>query len=303
MLTGLHLLLTYQCNSECDHCFLYCSPRSQGTFTLNQIRTLLDEARKIDTLKSIYFEGGEAFLYYPVLLEGIRMVRKAGFSVGVVTNAFFATDDEDIRLWLKPLVELGISDLSLSNDPYHYGEEKDNPATRTRKIALELGLPVGEIHIDEPSVIKDEAHEKGEAIIGGSTMFRGRAVDKLIEGLPTRYWENFTECSYENLESPGRVHIDAYGNIHICQGISMGNVWQTPLSEIDNTWNADLHPVCGPLVKNGPAGLIREYDIDHENEYVDVCHCCYQIRKSLLDRFPQHLCPPQVYGVELTSNT
>ena len=55
MLTGLHLLLTYQCNSECDHCFLYCSPYSKGTFTLNQIRTLLDEARKIDTIESIYF--------------------------------------------------------------------------------------------------------------------------------------------------------------------------------------------------------------------------------------------------------
>ena len=98
MLTGLHLLLTYQCNSECDHCFLYCSPRSQGTFTLNQIRTLLDEARKIDTLNSIYFEGGEAFLYYPVLLEGIRIAQEAGFDVGIVTNAYFATDDEDIKL-------------------------------------------------------------------------------------------------------------------------------------------------------------------------------------------------------------
>ena len=298
MLTGLHLLLTYQCNSECDHCFLYCSPRSQGTFTLKQICTLLDEARKIDTLDSIYFEGGEAFLYYPVLLEGIRIAREAGFDVGIVTNAYFATDDEDIKLWLKPLVGLGISDLSISNDPYHYGEEIDNPASRARKVARELGLPVGEIHIDEPTVTKDEDHAKGEAIIGGSTMFRGRAVEKLTSGLPTRNWEEFTECPYENLESPGRVHIDAYGNTHICQGISMGNVWQTPLSVIDTSWDAMIHPVCGPLIKGGPAQLIREYGINHENEYVDACHCCYQIRKSLLKQLPQYLTPPQVYGLE-----
>ncbi|HEY94069.1 MAG TPA: 4Fe-4S cluster-binding domain-containing protein [Dehalococcoidia bacterium] len=298
MLTGLHLLLTYQCNSECDHCFLYCSPRSQGTFTLNQIHTLLDEARKINTLNTIYFEGGEAFLYYPVLIEGIKAAREAGFNAGIVTNAYFATDDEDIRLWLKPLVELGISDLSISNDPYHYGDEKENPAARARNVALELGLPVGEIHIDEPTISKDEDREKGEAIIGGNTMFRGRAVDKLLEGLPTRYWEDFTECPYENLESPGRIHIDAYGNTHICQGISMGNVWQTPLSVVDDSWDATTHPICDPLVKGGPAQLIREYGIDHENEYVDVCHCCYQIRKSLLHRFPQYLGPPQVYGLE-----
>ena len=298
MLTGLHLLLTYQCNSECDHCFLYCSPRSQGTFTLEQIRTVLDEARKIETMESVYFEGGEAFLYYPILLEGIRIAREAGFQVGIVTNAYFATDIEDIKLWLKPLVELGISDLSISNDPYHYGDEKDNPAARARKAARELGLPVGEIHIDKPTVSNDEEHRKGQAIIGGSTMFRGRAVDRLTSGLPTRNWEEFTECPYENLVSPGRVHIDAYGNTHICQGISMGNVWQTPLSVIDKSWNAASHPVCGPLVKGGPAQLIREYGIDHATTYVDACHCCYLVRKSILDRFPQYLAPPQVYGLE-----
>jgi hypothetical protein len=298
MLTGIHLLLTYQCNSECDHCFLYCSPRSQRTLTTKQIHSIINEAGKIETIESIYFEGGEAFLYYPILIEGIRIAREAGFNVGIVTNAYFATDDEDIKLWLKPLVELGINDLSISNDPYHYGEEKENPAARARNVALELGLPVGEIHIDEPTVTKAEDHAKGEAIIGGSTMFRGRAVDKLTTGLPTRNWEEFTECPYENLESPGRVHVDSYGNTHICQGISMGNIWQIPLSEIDKTWDATSHPICGPLSKGGPAQLIREYGIDHENEYVDACHCCYQIRKSLLNKFPQYLTPLQVYGLE-----
>jgi len=298
MLTGLHLLLTYQCNSECDHCFLYCSPRSKGTFTTQQIRNIINEAGKIETIESVYYEGGEAFLYYPVLLEGIRITREAGFKVGIVTNAYFATDDEDIKMWLKPLVELGISDLSISNDPYHYGEETENPAGRARKVALEVGLPVGEIHIDEPTVSNDKDHSKGEAIIGGSTMFRGRAVDKLTTGLPTRNWEEFTECPYENLDYPGRVHIDSYGNTHICQGISMGNIWQIPLSEIDKTWNASSHPICGPLSKGGPTQLVREYGIGHENEYVDACHCCYQIRKSILNQFPEYLTPPQLYGLE-----
>ena len=30
MLTGIHFILTYTCNFECDHCFLYCSPKSKG---------------------------------------------------------------------------------------------------------------------------------------------------------------------------------------------------------------------------------------------------------------------------------
>ncbi len=58
MLTGIHVLLTYMCNLRCDHCFVYSGPDAKGTFTLNQIRRVLDEAIKIGTIKSIYFEGG-----------------------------------------------------------------------------------------------------------------------------------------------------------------------------------------------------------------------------------------------------
>jgi molybdenum cofactor biosynthesis enzyme MoaA len=37
-LTGLHLLLTYQCTLECGHCFTWGSPWQSGTMTLQDIR-------------------------------------------------------------------------------------------------------------------------------------------------------------------------------------------------------------------------------------------------------------------------
>ena len=46
MLTGLRFPLTCMCDSECDHCFVYSSPRASGTFTSDQIREPLDEATK-----------------------------------------------------------------------------------------------------------------------------------------------------------------------------------------------------------------------------------------------------------------
>lgn len=45
-LNSIHFILTYQCNFECDHCFLYCSSRSKGTFTLRQITSVLEELKK-----------------------------------------------------------------------------------------------------------------------------------------------------------------------------------------------------------------------------------------------------------------
>lgn len=298
MLRGLHFLLTYMCNSECDHCFVYSGPHAKGTFTLEQLRQLLDEAKKIGTIESIYFEGGEPFLFYPIMLEGIEMARQKGYKVGIVTNSYFASDPDDIAIWLKPLCGLGIADFRVSNDPYHYEDEKDNPSIRTHSVARKLGLPVADIHLESPRVKTLISVIKGKPVIGGDIMFRGRAVEKLTADLPRRPWEEFTECPHEDLKSPSRVHLDSYGNVHLCQGLSMRNCWETPLSELVKSYDAASHPVCGPLVKGGPAALAREYRVNHQDGFVDACHFCYLLRLTLLDRFPQYLAPRQVYGLE-----
>lgn len=129
-------------------------------------------------------------------------------------------------------------------------------------------------------------------------MFRGRAADKLVSGLPTRPWEELTQCPYEDLRDPGRVHLDPFGHVHLCQGLSMGNMWGTPLSSLVQGYDPDLHPVCGPLLEGGPALLARRYEIEHDEEYVDECHMCYTVRLALLDRFPQYIAPRQVYGLD-----
>ena len=107
MLKGIHFLLTYTCNYSCDHCFLYCSPSSHGTFTLKQIKEVLAEAKKIGTVEWIYFEGGEPFLYYPIMVEAVKLAKKQDFKVGIVTNSYWATSIEDAEIWLKPFSELG----------------------------------------------------------------------------------------------------------------------------------------------------------------------------------------------------
>ncbi|MFX1487162.1 MAG: radical SAM protein [Promethearchaeota archaeon] len=299
MLKGAHFLLTYACNLECDHCFVYSGPNVEGTFTLKQIRSVLDELAKIGTVKHVYFEGGEPFLFYPLMLEGIRLAQDLGFKTGVVTNAYWAISEEDAELWLAPLHKLRVADISISDDLFHYENEKSNPARLALKAGRKLGMPASVITIERPVVESiDKEQPRGKPVVGGTVMFRGRAVEKLIEGLPKRPWEEFTECPYEDLENPERVHLDPFGEVHICQGLSMGNMWKTPLSKIIETYDASSHPICGPLVRGGPARLAKEYDLKHDDEYVDACHFCYLIRKELLTSFPRYLAPRQVYGLD-----
>jgi hypothetical protein len=296
ILKGIHLLLTYQCNLECDHCFVWGSPWQSGTITLAHMRELLSQAKELGTVTWFYLEGGEPFLYYAIMLKGAQEAAALGFQVGLVTNSYWATSEEDAIEWLRPFQGL-VRDLSISNDILHWGEEVEKRVIIARSAADALGIPIGVISIAQPETAGAEAAigqlPEGESGI----MYRGRAAEVLAGKTDHHPWDGFTECPYEDLREPGRVHVDPLGNLHICQGISLGNFLETPLSKICDDYEAETHPITGPLLIDGPAELIRRYDLPHEDRYADACHLCYQARRMLREQFPQILMPDQMYGV------
>jgi hypothetical protein len=154
--------------------------------------------------------------------------------------------------------------------------------------------------IDKPSVVytTTEDGKKGKPVVGGGALLKGRAADKLTEGLPTRPIESFKTCPHEELISPERVHIDPFGHVHICQGISMGNMWEISLSKLVKEYESRFHPITGPLIAGGPKRLADAYSIRLTGDFVDECHYCYNVRKALIDKFPEVLAPRLVYGWE-----
>ena len=296
-LTGVHFLLSYRCTDECDHCFVWGSPQAGGTMTLAQIRDVLRQAKDLGTVEMAYFEGGEPFLFYPIMLQGMREAAALGFGTGIVTNSYWATSVEDAVEWLRPIAEVGIADLSLSSDLFHGEAMMTRAARNAIEAASRLGLPDSVLSVEVPEGCATyPQREKGEPITGGAVRFRGRAVAKLAEGVPRQPWTEFTECPDEDFVDPGRVHVDAFGHVHICQGLLMGNLWQQPLQELVATYDPEAHPIIGPLLEGGPAALVRRNDLPHEDAYIDACHLCYTARDQLRGRFPEFLAPATVYG-------
>jgi len=296
-LKGIHFLLSYRCTQECDHCFLWGSPRANGTMTLAPVREALRQARELETIEMVYFEGGEPFLFYPIMIAGLREATALGFNTGIVSNCYWGTSVEDAVQWLQPIAEIGVDFLSLSSDLFH-GEAMMTQAARNAVVAARrLGLPEGLISIEIPegcSAYSEAA--KGEPIEGGPVRFRGRAVATLADGVPRRPWTEFTACPDEDLADPGRVHVDAFGHLHVCQGLVMGNLWQRSLKEIVTDYEPSHQPIIGPLLEGGPVALVKRYGLPHEEAYVDACHMCYLARDALRARFPESLAPGQVYG-------
>lgn len=295
-LTGIHFLLTYQCTMECDHCFVWGSPWQEGVFTLRGIKSVLEQARELGTVKWIYFEGGEPFLYYPLLARGVKEASEMGFKVGIVSNAYWATTPEDAREWLLPLAGK-VQELSVSSDLFHAGEKMSRLAQNAMAAAEELGISTGALQVAQPedsqAALATEQLPLGES----GVMYRGRAAKKLVDRAGRKPWQSLLECPYEDLRDPGRLHLDPLGNLHICQGIVIGNLFQTPLSEIIARYDPDQHPIIGPLLAGGPAELALRYGVEPEAVYADACHLCDQARRQLRALFPEVLLPDQMYGV------
>lgn len=293
-LSGLHILLTFQCLYECDHCFVWGSPRQTGVLSLEQIEEILHQARRAN-VKSIYFEGGEPFLYYAVLKKAVQLAADMGFEVGIVSNAYWATTVSDAVEYLRPFAGR-LVDLSVSSDLYHcedcLGERPQNAVV----AAKWLGIPTGVISVSQPGQESKESH--GQLTEEESdVMYRGRAVEKLALRAAKHPWEGFDSCPHEDLVEPGRVHLDPLGNLHICQGIVIGNLFEKPLKQICEEYDPDSHPICGLLLSGGPTALVTEYNLEHGSHYADACHLCYEARTTLRARFPGLLAPNQMYGV------
>jgi MoaA/NifB/PqqE/SkfB family radical SAM enzyme len=250
----------------------------------DDIDEILTQALSLGYIRTIYFEGGEPFLYYPILVRGVQQAFRMGFEVGIVTNGYWATTARDAELWLSPFAGQ-IMDLSISSDLYHYDREMSEQAERAVRAAETLSIPVGVISVPQPC----DGQE--------GLMYRGRAAEKLACQAAEQNWRVFTECPYEDFVSPGRVHIDPFGYIHLCQGILVGNIHEKSLGEIFQKYDYEGNPVIGPLHADGPAGLARAQHLTLQEGFADACHCCYKVREQLRDAYPHILGPDAVYGI------
>lgn len=300
-LQAVHLILTYKCTSECSHCFLHCGPGQPGAMTLMGMEGLLEQAASIDSVTHAYFEGGEPMLYYPLVRAGIERSQELGLSTGVVTCGYYATTVPDGRLWLRPLKELGLGSLEVSIDRLHGDGETKANARNLVDAARELGLDVSVLSVCDPR--EEECAEATDTRTGeepSPIMHRGRAAHEMVEGLELRPLDGFTECPFEDLESPTRVHVDPYGNVHVCQGILAGNVWDGSLPQVVRGYSPRDHPVLGPLIEGGPLALAEATGVGLGRDYASECHACYSIRRELRQNpdYRGTLGPAQVYGEE-----
>ena len=268
-----------------------------GVFTLQQIRNILAEAKKLGTVDYVSIEGGEPFLYYPIMVKTVEEAVNLGFHVEILSNCYWANCPEDAVEWLIPIAKAENVELGLSSDLYHGESWETQEVKNAVKAASTLNMKVGIMAVKYPNAEAPCPSEiEGAKVDSWELMYRGRASSKLTEKASKKPWREFTKCPYEDFTRQERVHIDPLGHVHVCQGITIGNAWQQPFSKIIGEYNPYENPILEPLTRGGPVALVEKFGLPHDRVYADACHLCYASRCMLRNKYPDILVPDQMYG-------
>jgi hypothetical protein len=304
------VILTYRCHSACKHCLYNCGPRwEREPISAAALREALDAVALWPRPPQVHFTGGEPFLHFDLLLEGVRWAVERGIVSYVETSASWCIDDEATRQRFAELKQAGMQAVLISCSPFH--AEKIPPARTLRAVqaSLEVYGSRGTIvyqpeylkiiqlfDIERPTPLSryEEAfgvEEAGRILWQGYGIISGGRSGYTLGHLVPKYpAETFARmnCARDILFAH-HSHFDLYGNYisGFCGGLTIGS-WRELPHVLDNFRAGRYPPLIEDLIDRGPYGLARmaQEGYDYQLEpagYTGKCHLCVDVRRHLVD--------------------
>jgi len=307
------VMANYRCTAACRHCLYACSPeRTDGYITEATAKTVAKLLRE-GGCRSVHIGGGEPFLDFDGLLMLVRILIDNGISVEYIeTNAYWASDKDHCKTYLRELLRAGAGTLCISLDPFH-----------AEYVPIQLPLTLAEIchnvgfgyflwqdrflsSMKRLDRNKTHTRDEMEELISPNYVFDiaksyglhygGRAVNIETEYMPHKpVSEIINDFPCKNLVSGGHFHVDMNG-YYIppgCTGFAI------PLSEAVHGIPAGKYPVYEALLSGGIKGLLKyatsQGFTPNFDGYTSSCALCFFICSWLCDNAPSPELNPEHY--------
>lgn len=319
-LTGITWITTYDCDLSCRHCF-FDTTKTGRYMDPKMVEMVLSELKYTDKMFWQHLSGGEIFLNPDMLFEIISILRKYfDKSIGISTNGNWYGSLERVDNILAKIKDLGVTGICVSADGFHTSDtnigiqselvdaiEKAGMNGHSWIVQTMLEKNVHNAEIENP-VHKGIADKvKGHTSLPLAPTFvrsigKGSRVNSpKKERIPHKPCMDMCKClGTRSPFNPAMVWIDPYGNVMICYGIVIGNVYNQSINQILENYRPDMNEVLESLSSGGTYGmyqLAKKYNKNIPEYYYDGCDLCYTARSALMDVFPQILSPLECYPV------
>ncbi|MCI0392867.1 MAG: radical SAM protein [Acidobacteria bacterium] len=322
---GLGVLLTFECNAECDHCYYHSAPRSKvgaSVIEVAEFSAYMDSLKRtLAYLPGIAFLGGEPFLYYKHLLQMIGLVKGRSPYISILTNGYWGKNRERADRIVGELKEAGLNQLSFGADGFHDPFIPFQSVKNAILAARDGGLGVNvNVYLREALGAENEPDQISSAMVKelnafggisigyGAVEYTARAAERLSPPTGAATEKELNDVCLQayrgkfyptdTFMNPRVISIDPTGSVTTCAGILIGNAKEKDLGEIIKDYRPEEHPIISVLIREGPMGLTRLPEakgFQMKESYTDICQLCYDIRKHLRPHFPAELGPRQCY--------
>ncbi len=306
----LGLILSYYCNSACKHCLYNCGPRwEREAITAEALAEALDAVTVWPHPPQVHFTGGEPFLHFELLEEGVRMAVERDIRCYVETSASWCLDEGKVRERFEQLRVAGLGAVLVSCSPFHAEKIPPSRTLRTVQAALEVFGERGTIvylpeylrviqlfDLERPTPLSKYeeimgAEEAGRILWGGYGIISGGRsgyhLGHLVPSYPVEAFEG-ANCTGEILHAH-HSHFDLYGNYisGFCGGLTVGS-WRALPQLLDDYRTGRYPALIETLVERGPYGLYRMAIEAYayralEEGYAGKCHLCVDVRRYLAE--------------------
>lgn len=300
----LSIMPTYQCTAACAHCGTYSHPKEQTHLPEEDLLSAIDQAIA-SGYKLVVFTGGEPTLAGPILLRGIERASRAGILTRVVTNAWWATDDESSDQEINKLTTAGLREINFSTGDQHARFVSLENVLRATRAAAKTRLSVC-IMVE---IVKDRSITR--TTIESHPLYtlllteRPDAAIRIVESpwMPLSY-AKVGQYPAGIAVNAGNLHtrtgcnsclstttLQADGRLAACCGLGMrriaelqlGNIGSVTLAEADA--NAEDDFLKRWIRVEGPEKILawaakHDQTIDWENMYAHKCQACIRIYKD-----------------------
>ena len=301
-LQRLEFTLTTKCNSQCIHCQADASPLRNDVMDVEDAHNYLTEAIAVSDIQSFMVFGGEPMLYPERAMAIFEMAHQLGIPrIEMITNGVWGRDMENAEKLAEKLKTAGLTKVNISVDAFH---AQYIPIEYPRNAALAL-LKAGVEDVKwNVAVIKsinaDNEYDKKtkqmlkklEPVGIGASFVKIMPVGRAEQNLRELFRREplIGPCEGEPiignaLKNPESICIEPTGQVNICWDLAIGNAREKPLSRIISEYDWQKNPIIKTLVEEGPTGLLKlpkahDYKLQ-ENHYINKCHLCTEIRKTL----------------------
>ncbi|SFN71197.1 Radical SAM superfamily protein [Izhakiella capsodis] len=148
----LALITTDRCTAACDDCCFECTPQKNTYIPHNKMIEVINDAKKIKSIKNIVFTGGECFTLGNKLKELIFLATKNNFNTRVVTNGYWAKNDIYTSKVCSEIRKAGLNEVNFSTGHSHAKYVPVENIIRAAHFCTEEGMTVViniENHVDE----------------------------------------------------------------------------------------------------------------------------------------------------------